>query len=346
MSEKVLVSLIRAGEGSIDEAVNRAIDLVNGLSNLNGKKIVSIKPNLCGIKSSTSGQTTDPRIIEAIVKKLNSTLPNLRIFIVESNNSQATADQTFERLGYADIAKRYSNVECRNLSKDKVVKVNLNGEIFSTLKVPETLLFTDYLINVAKLKTHMDYYYTGVLKNAYGFLLRRSARPAYHGFMKQALADLNIFYKPDLCLIDGVVGMEGPGPTDGYPKPMGVIIASKDPVAADTIGATVMGINPSKIRYLKYAEKKGIGTSKNIQVVGCKIEEVQTKFKFIPMKYYYLGRFALDIQHFSRRCLNLAKLLSMARSGLSMVGFSTVTKRLSYIELFRMIKNTAFKMEG
>jgi len=344
MNKKTLVSIAKADDESIDEAVNTAIDLVDGFSNLDGTKSVSIKPNLCGIKSPTSGQTTDPRIVEAIVRKLNSKAPNLKIFIVESNNSKATADYTFKRLGYADIAKRYPNVECKNLSEDKKVKVNINGEIFSDLIVPETLLFTDYLINVAKLKTHMDYYYTGILKNAYGFLL--TPRAAYHGFMNKALTDLNTFYKPDLCVIDGIVGMEGSGPTDGQPKHVGVIIASKDPVAADTVGATVMEIKPSKIKYLKKAEKKGIGTSKNLEVVGCKIEDVKTKFEFIPMKYYYLGKFGLSLQSFSRKCSNFAKLLSMTRSGLSMVGFSTVNRRLSYLELLRMAKDAIFKIDA
>lgn len=344
MNKKSLVSIAKASEDSIEEGVNKAIDLIDGFSDLNGKKVISIKPNLCGIKSSTSGQTTDSRIVEAIIKRLNSISPNLKIFIVESNNSKATANHTFRRLGYTEIAKKYPNVECKNLSEDNKVKVNLNGEIFSNIIVPETMLFTHYLINVAKLKTHMDYYYTGVLKNSYGFLLTH--RADYHGFMNQALIDLNTFYKPDLCLIDGIVGMEGPGPTDGYPKYAGVIIASKDPVAADAVGARVMGIKPSKVKYLKRAESRGLGTIKNIETTGFKVEEVQTKFKFIPMRFYYLGRFSLSLQSFSRRCSNFAKLLSMTRSASSMVGISSVTKRLSYLELLQMAKNTVFKIDA
>jgi len=344
MNEKTLVSITKATDDSVEEAVNKAIDLVNGFSNLNGKKTVCIKPNLCGIKSSTSGQTTDRRIVEAIVQKLNSAFPNLKIFIVESNNSRATADYTFKRLGYTDIAQKYPNVECKNLSEDKKVKITLNGQLFSNLLVPETLLFSDYLISVAKLKTHMDFYYSGVLKNAYGFLLTHRAN--YHGLMNRALADLNAFYKPDLCLIDGMIAMDGPGPTDGFPKTVGVIIASKDPVAADTVGATVIGIKPSKVKYLKKAEKRGVGTSKNIEIIGCKMEEVQTKFEFIPMKYYYIGRLSLSLQSFSRKCANFAKLLSMTRSGLSMVGFSKVSRRLSYSELLEMVRNTISKIDG
>lgn len=224
MNQSSRVAVVKADD--IEEAVNKSIDLIGGLEDLPGKKLVCIKPNLCGLKSSSSGQTTDPRIVEAIIKKVTS-VSGSEIYIVESDNSQASADKTFKTLGYSELEEKYPNVKCVNLSKDAKVKVTLNGEIFSTLSVPETMLFSGYLINVAKLKTHVDYYYTGALKNAYGFLPRRSARPQYHGFMREALVDLNKIYKPNLSVIDGVIGMEGFGPTDGNPKHVGVIIASK-----------------------------------------------------------------------------------------------------------------------
>jgi len=312
---------------------------------LPGKKTVSIKPNLCGLKSSSSGQTTDPRIVETIIKKVNSVSAS-QIYIVESNNSQASADETFKTLGYTELEEKYPNVKCVNLSKDAKVKVSLNGEIFSTVSVPETMLFSDYLINVAKLKTHVDYYYSGALKNAYGFLPRRSVRPLYHGFMHKALVDLNRIYKPNLSIIDGVIGMEGFGPTDGDPKHVSVIIASKDPVAADSVAAQVVGIKPSKIGHLKYAEKKGVGKFRDIEVVGCNMEEVKTMFAFIPLKWYYIGRLSLWIQRYSRYCSNFARFLSLVRSSLSTMGFSTLEKRSSIGGLINLAKDTIFKIDG
>jgi len=208
------------------------------------------------------------------------------------------------------------------------------------------MLFSDYLINVAKLKTHVDYYYTGALKNAYGFLLRRSARRLYHGFMREALVDLNRIYKPNLSVIDGVTGMEGFGPTDGNPKYVGVIIASKDPVAADSIAAQIVGIKPSKIGYLKYAEKKGVGMFRSIDVVGCNIEEVKTTFAFIPLKWYYIGRLSLWIQRYSRYWSNFAGFLSLVRSSLSTIGLSTLNKRSSIASLVSLAKDTIFKIDA
>jgi len=313
MAGRSIVSIVKVSDSSIDESINKAVDLIDGFDELKEKENICIKPNLCCPKSALSGHTTDPRIVEAIIKRLSSA-GSKTIKIVETNNFQATADRTFQVLGYSQIGGVYPNTTCVNLSKDTQYNMNLNGEIFSNLLIPKTLMLSDCLINVAKLKTHLDYRYTGALKNLYGLLLKRHERPRYHAVMYKALVDLARVYKPDLSMIDAIVGMEGPGPTEGYPKYVGAIIASKDPVAADSVGARVMGIPPSKIKYLRYAEKKGLGTSKNIEVVGCPIEEINTKFQFIPMRHYCKRRLSLRVQQFSMKYPKLARFMRLTRS--------------------------------
>lgn len=343
MNSRPLVSLVKVVDDDVEKALNESIDLLGGLEEVKGKTSVTIKPNLCSLKSSSSGATTDPRIVEAIIKKIRSS-SSCKISIVETNNSHASADKTFKSLGYMDLEKNYSKVKCVNLSKDSKVRLSLNGEIFSTLPVPETMIFSEYLINIAKLKTHVDYRYTGVLKNTYGFLLSFN-RAQYHGFMDSALVDLNRIYKPDLSIIDANVGMEGFGPTDGTPKRVGAIIASKDSVAADTVGAQIMGINPFSISYLKHAANKGIGRMNEIEILGSNLGKVYTKFNFIPQKWYYLGRFSLRLQRFSRYCSNLARFLSLVRGAQSTVGFSTLKERVSYREMARLTKDTIFRID-
>ena len=346
MSAKSTVSVVKVEGEDIEEALNKSVDLLGGVREIRGKKLVAIKPNLCSLKSPYSGATTDPRIVEAIIKKIRAISP-CEINIVESNTAHATADESFETLGYVDLEKKYSKVKCVNLSRDSKVRLSLNGKIFSTIRVPETMFFSEYLISVAKLKTHVDYRYSGVLKNGYGFLLLSPReRTHYHGFMKQALADINRIYKPDLSVIDGIVGMEGFGPLEGTPKKIGVIIASKDPVAADTVGAQIMGINPTSIKYLKYAENQGIGSMKEIEVLGSDLQELITKIDFIPLKWYYLGRFSLWLQRLHIYFSNLARFVSLVRSSLSTVGFSALNERLSYKAMIRLAKDTILRIDA
>jgi len=340
---KSTVAIVKAQEETVKNATKKAIDMIDGLKDLAGKRNIAIKPNLCRPSSSQSGSTTDIRVVEAVIEKINETV-NCNIKIVETNNFITTADETFRTLGYLELEKKYSNLECVNLSKDEKLRLSLDGKILKTLQVPETLIFSDYFVSIAKLKTHVDYYYTGVLKNAYGFLLSRGRRARYHGFMHEILTDLNTVYKPDLSIIDGITGMEGFGPVGGKPKKVGVLIASKDPVAADAIGVKIMGMNPFKIKYLKYAEKNGLGNIKNIETIGCSVEEVKTKFAFIPAKWYFVGKISLSLQRSSMQLSNLGRLLSLARSAMSTIGYSEIRSRSAIMNLLGMVKDTIFKI--
>jgi len=338
------VSIVKSDENGVDEAVNKAIDLIDGLESIKRRKKIAIKPNLCQPKSSYSGATTDPRIIDALIRKINSAM-SCEIDIVETNNSKANADETYNYLGYDVLSQKYKNVRCVNLSKDPRIRVHMNGRIFSSMLIPESMIFSDCLISVAKLKTHADHLYTGVLKNQYGFLLSNAHRAQYHGFMSKVIVDLNRFYKPDLSIIDGIIGMEGFGPVDGTPRHVGAIIASKDPVAADAVAARIIGIQPSRVGYLKYAEKEGIGTWKNIEVVGCDVDEVTTSFASIPTKYYYFSKIPLALERYSTYIGNFAEFVRLYRSALLTLGFSAIKKRMSYSGLWRLATQTIFGLE-
>jgi len=60
-----------------------------------------------------------------------------------------------------------------------------------------------------------------------------------------------------------------------------LVIAGLDPVAVDAVGASVMGIEPNKVKHLIFAEKKGLGTIDldQIEILGEQIKNVQKKFK-------------------------------------------------------------------
>jgi len=62
---------------------------------------------------------------------------------------------------------------------------------------------------------------------------------------------------------------------------MNLAIAGTDPVAVDAVGAAVMNIQPSAVKHLVLAEKKGLGTCKldEITVLGEPIEKVKRKFR-------------------------------------------------------------------
>jgi len=92
---------------------------------------------------------------------------------------------------------------------------------------------------------------------------------------------------PELTIEDGTVGMEGLGPTHGEPVNLGVLVASRDILAADTVAATIMGIEPLEIEYLKLAEEAGLGYAElaKIEIIGEKLEDVIRPFKRIKLDF-------------------------------------------------------------
>jgi uncharacterized protein (DUF362 family) len=86
--------------------------------------------------------------------------------------------------------------------------------------------------------------------------------------------------KPSLAVIDGVNAMEGNGPAfDGIKKDLGLIIASTDFIAADTIASYIAGFYP--IQYIKRAGELGLGEYqlKNIEIIGEDLDSLLSPFK-------------------------------------------------------------------
>lgn len=261
------------------KALRKGIELIGGFKIENGIKIV-IKPNLSDLCPPETGVTTHPRFIEALIKVLRQ-MANVKIYLIESNHWAATADEEFEYLGYTELARKY-DVALINLSKDKKIEVQINGKYLKRIKVPLTLLFADEFISVAKMKTHVNEVITCVLKNQFGLLPQRY-KSKFHPHLSEVLTDLNNLYRPDLCIVDGIVGMEGQGPTNGTPRKFGIVIFGTDPVATDAVAAKTMGLNPKKIPHLKFAKNCKVGTFNFLETgESAKFNKVQ----FIPTLAY------------------------------------------------------------
>jgi uncharacterized protein (DUF362 family) len=273
-SKSSVVAVVRGKRGYVP--VFKALDLIDYRNALKGYDTVLIKVNFITTKTWDTGATTDPIMVEAIIKKLED-LP-VKVYVVESDATITSADKAFEATGMKDMCRR-SGVEWLNLRHvtDKVKLEIPNGEVLKTVTVPR-LVTESAVISAAKLKTHVDTDVTLGMKNMFG-LLPEKFKGKYHlkGISK-VLVDINTVLHPAVIVIDGFVGMEGNGPIDGTPVPMNLIIAGTDPVATDATAARIMGFNPYEITHIRKAHEKGIGKSEAV-ILGEKIENVQRKFK-------------------------------------------------------------------
>jgi uncharacterized protein (DUF362 family) len=259
--------------------IKNAFDLLGGLDFIvSSQDSVLIKPNLCTLKKSDTGATTDPKLVEALIDLLHDKTSN--ISIVESDSGAIDAEVKFAACGYIQLSQR-TNVNLINLSKEKLVDVTIpNALALKSIKLPRMVMDSDVLINVPKLKASEITGVTLSLKNAFGLIPSRF-KTKYHRILDKVIVDLNKVVKPRLALVDGIVGMEGQGPIDGNPIKMNLTVAGLDCVAVDCVSASIMGFNPESVSHIKLANSEGVGEGKlqNISIKGKSISEVQRKFK-------------------------------------------------------------------
>ena len=269
-----IVAVVKGERGHAP--VFKALDLIDYKKALVGYDKVLIKVNFIVEKTWDTGATTDPVVVEAIIKKLED-LP-VKVYVVESDATMTNADKAFEATGMKDMCNR-NGIEWLNLRhvKDRVKLVVPNCETLKSIIVPR-LVTESAVISAAKLKTHMNTGVTLGMKNMFG-LLPDKYKGKYHlkGISK-VVVDINTVLRPALTVIDGFVGMEGRGPADGTPVQMNLIIAGTDPVATDATACRIMDINPYGISHIKKAYEKGLGSSE-AQIVGEKLETVKKAFK-------------------------------------------------------------------
>jgi hypothetical protein len=160
-----------------------------------------------------------------------------------------------------------------------------NGKIFRRIKIPQIFMEADVIINVPVMKTHDVFPATLGLKNMKGILQEKDKKRFHKWGLAQSIVDLNKLVLPQITVLDGTVCMEGMGPTHGTPVNLAIIISSLDTVAADTVAAAVMGIDPLKIEYLKLAFEQELGCAdlSRIQVLGTGIEKVKRPFKQVEL---------------------------------------------------------------
>ncbi len=180
------------------QAMQKCFKYFDKFEDGDGVKVV-IKPNICRPMAPETGATTDPSIVEDVIKYLNMRdITDIRI--VESNNQSRTAEEVFARNGYRDLEDKY-DITCINLSKDETFTIEAS-DIPRKLRIPKTLILCDHFISIAKLKTHAEEKISCVLKNQFGCLPAK-IKAVYHPYLSQTLTQLNKIIKPDVCLIDG-----------------------------------------------------------------------------------------------------------------------------------------------
>ncbi len=218
-------------------------------------KTVFIKPNLCKLPVDDKDKrisVSDPQLIISLSRYLIKI--GCKVIIGEANSPRPAEpiELIFEKLGLLELEKE--DVRILNISKDEIIKIE-DHKIFNEFGLSKSMLESDLIINLCKMKTHAITLYTGALKNFWG-AIPRNDRMLLHHKMYYLLYDLNKIYKPQLTIMDAVHCMQGRGPTNGKPKDMNLILASDSSIALDLVANNLMVFDTNKVKHIKYALDK------------------------------------------------------------------------------------------
>jgi uncharacterized protein (DUF362 family) len=249
-----------------------------------GNRLVVVKPNNVSVTKPLCASHADQ--LEGILEFLKS-IRKTNVVIAESAADGATLEG-FSNYGYNKFAGKYG-VKLIDLDKTAVDTVYCMDESDMrphACRVSKMLLDPNsFVISAAKLKTHFFTVATFSLKNVVVAAcvrdpgpkpgeLDRTNRFLVHGGgvrgIHYNLAALAPRLHPHLAVIDGFEGMEGEGPVDGTPVDHRVCVVSTDWLAADTVGAELMGVGLNKVGHLLYAAKAGLGQAdlNKIEILG------------------------------------------------------------------------------
>jgi len=250
------------------QAVDRAFELF--ALDLEKKKVL-IKPNVLRASEAKEGIATHPAVLRAVVEKVEAMGP--ASIIVGDNPglfSYGANEESFRKTGLMDAAKGYY----QNIGND-ALQVRFNPDVMETVSVSRAVLEADVLISLPKFKTHGLTVLTGAVKNSYGLLpgaqkakLHKAAGSPER--FHEMIVDVFRLRVPDLFIMDAVVGMEGNGPASPDLRDIGLVLASDNGVALDSVVAMMMGCDPGRLRFLRKAKDLGLGDYDldSIEVIG------------------------------------------------------------------------------
>ncbi len=311
MHQLAIASCIDYDPTRCKQALERVVDAVGGLDWVKPGMRIGIKANLVAGLKPEAAATTHPELLRAIVAMIESRGATAVIGDSPSGLYNAIhVNRVYHATGLDTVG-----AELNSDFATKEIHIP-NAKTARDITVTQWLMNCDGIINFCKLKSHGMMGMSGAAKNLFG-TIPGTMKPEYHfrfsdpNDFADMIVDLDEYWKPHLHLVDAVVGMEGNGPTAGTPKPLGFVIAGKNPHQIDLLCAKMIGLDPATVPTLCAAHARGLldSLTQIPEVVGPWRELVSRDFETIRersgLQFQNLlkGRSGLLFSRFAQKCI-------------------------------------------
>ena len=279
------------------EAMRSCLALLGGMGTFvrPGQRVL-LKPNLLGPFAVEKAVTTHPAVVRAAI--LLAQEAGGTVFIGDSPGVGSLA-YVAKACGLMPVLEE-TGAELADFSTPQEFD-DPHNTVAKRLTLARAVADADLIVTLPKLKTHGQMTFTGALKNQYGLILGtlksqwhfRLQRPEW---LAALILDIHRIARPALAIMDGIVGMEGKGPSGGRPRFLGAMLAGRDLAAVDALACLLIGLEPRFVPVLEAARTQGIGATSvaEMEIVGEdwrtlrvldfeKVSELEDLLRLVPL---------------------------------------------------------------
>ncbi len=279
----------------IDKAITQALSRIE-LDDFRDR-VVAIKPNDTTASDDDKTACTQADTLRATIRFIKTLHP--RSIVVTGGAGAKETEDVFRTMGYLDIISQ-EGVEWFDHNKPPFIAVDLPFGPQRQVMVNPRVRQYEKLVSLAQLKVHRTATVTLSIKNMamsfpaadfYGHP-RVGQKNHPHNILKDKhafLVGMLMSFPIDLAIVVGHPAMIGLGPIGGKPVETGIVLAGRNPVSVDTVGAFLLGFETLGVQHLHQAVQLGLGTpysdpekegsAGRLKIVGIPVEEAAKIFQ-------------------------------------------------------------------
>lgn len=258
-------STVAVVTGNRADATRKAVQLLGGMEAFikKGARVV-LKPNMSFPHPPERATNTHPEVM-ATVARMCMDAGAKEVLVLDYPLGRS--EPCLRLSGIEAACKSIPHVYTFAIMEEKFYREIpvAKGKVLSTVKVMKDVLDSDVIISIPTAKSHTT---TGVTLGMKGLMGIIWDRDFFHAKVdiNQAIADLTSAVKIDLTVLDASRALANGGPSGpGKIVTPNTIIASRDPVAADAMGVTLVNwygqkFQPAQVKHIAAAHGMGLGT--------------------------------------------------------------------------------------